>query len=387
MHPSQEQSTDLILVPPSVMLAWPKPNLIDPENQGWKILAWEIPLITLTILIVCLRVYAKRYYTKHGLGREDWLILSSTLLTLAIVIMQCVSVQYGWGLHLYDFAPLAHKYLQPARKLAFGMEILFTLAINLTKLSILTFYLRIFPIGVVSIHLHRLIYVGMAITTLAMIGSLVAAIFQCSPIEHFWIYNMKGYCYPTFPLHLSTAIINTVTDFYCVIVPLGEICGLTRVDRRGKWVVIICFALGAMVCFAGAIRIYFTNMVFHSEPFDWTWDSINLYVASAFECTVGIVTASIPCLRPLFTKSTTRKNGDLESESHQKRRSAARKKRRTGMDPPPPLEFVTTALKEKSDVDSITPLTAESGSWREVKIVESPRQPPSRRTTRWTHWI
>ena len=126
------------------------------------------------------------------------------------------------------------------------MEIVFTIGINLTKLSILTFYLRLFPVGVVSIHLHRLIYVGMGVTILAMIGSLIGAIFQCNPIERFWTYNMEGYCYPTYPLHLSTAIINSITDVYCVIVPLGEIFGLTRIEKRGKYVIITCFSLGAM---------------------------------------------------------------------------------------------------------------------------------------------
>ncbi|KAF3274744.1 hypothetical protein TWF970_007725 [Orbilia oligospora] len=266
------------------------------------------------------------------------------------------------------------------------MEIVFTVSINLTKLSILTFYLRLFPLGVVSVHLHRLIYAGMAITVLAMLATLVAAIFQCHPIEHFWIYNMEGHCYPTYPAHLATAIINSVTDFYCVIVPLGEICGLTRVDRRGKWIVVSCFALGAIVCFAGVIRIYFTKLVFHDSPYDWTWDSIGLYIASALECTLGIVCASVPALRPLFTKTNVRAVGDLESDLHKKRRSAARRKRRTGAEAPAPLEFVTTAFKER-DADSVTPLTSGSENWKDVKLSDSPHYSNGRRSTKWPHWV
>ncbi|KAK6523174.1 hypothetical protein TWF694_006069 [Orbilia ellipsospora] len=377
----------ILLAPPSVMLAWPRPNTENPENQGFKILAWEIPLIIITISIVGLRLYAKRIYTKHGLGREDWLIVASTILATAMVIMQCLSVQYKLGLHLYDFAPFAEENLKPARQLAFAMEIVFTIGINLTKLSILTFYLRLFPVGVVSIHLHRLIYVGMGITVLAMIGSLAAAIFQCSPVQHFWIYDMEGHCYPTYPLHLSTAIINSITDVYCVIVPLGEIFGLTRIDKRGKYVIITCFSLGAIVCFAGVIRIYWTKKMFHDDPYDWTWDIVGLYIATAMEHTIGIITASIPACRPLFTKSAVRVRRDIESDSQQKRRSAARKKRRTGADIPPALEFVTTALKEKRYDDSITPLTAHSEQWNDVKLVESPCLTPGRKTPRFTRWI
>ncbi|KAF3089846.1 hypothetical protein TWF569_009734 [Orbilia oligospora] len=379
-------TSTIVLAPPAVVQAWPPANTINPENQGWKLVAWEIPLLSITIFIVGLRIYAKRMYTKHGLGREDWLIITSTFLTAVLITLQCLSTSFGWGIHLWDFAPLADKFLEPARKLAFSMEIVFTVSINLTKLSILTFYLRLFPLGVVSVHLHRLIYAGMAITVLAMLATLVAAIFQCHPIEHFWIYNMEGHCYPTYPAHLATAIINSVTDFYCVIVPLGEICGLTRVDRRGKWIVVSCFALGAIVCFAGVIRIYFTKLVFHDSPYDWTWDSIGLYIASALECTLGIVCASVPALRPLFTKTNVRAVGDLESDLHKKRRSAARRKRRTGAEAPAPLEFVTTAFKER-DADSVTPLTSGSENWKDVKLSDSPHYSNGRRSTKWPHWV
>ncbi|KAF3901979.1 hypothetical protein ABW21_db0206307 [Orbilia brochopaga] len=388
MHPdTMSANAALALAPPAVMQAWPPANTINPESQAWKMLAWEIPLISVTVFIVALRLYAKGVYTKHGLGREDWLIAISTMLASVMVTLQCFSSHYGWGIHLWDFAPVAVKFLAPARKLAFAMEIVFILSINLTKLSILTFYLRLFPLGVVSIHLHRLIYVGMTITVLAMIGSLGAAIFQCTPIQHFWIYNMKGYCYPTFPAHLATAIINSATDFYCVIVPLGEICGLTKVEKKGKWIVLACFALGAVVCLAGAIRIYYTKLLFHDNPFDWTWDSVGLYISSALECTLGIISASVPALRPLFTKSAVRETGDLESDSHRKRRSDARKRRRTPNQGPAQLEFMTSAIKEKdvSD-DTTTPRSAASDTWTDVPPEETPRRMPSR--YRWTpKWI
>ncbi|KAF3931217.1 hypothetical protein ABW19_dt0208845 [Dactylella cylindrospora] len=359
----------VLIAPLEVMQAWPPPNTTNPESQAWKLLATEIPLISVTVIIVVLRVYAKRKYTKIGLGKEDWLIVFSTLLTTLMVAVQCWSTLYGWGIHLWDFVGFP-EYLIPGRKLAFATEIFFLLNVNLTKLSILTFYFRLFPLGV-PVYLHRLIWIGIAITSMAMIGSLGAAIFQCNPIEHFWNYDMEGYCYPTFPAHLSTAIINSATDFYCVMVPIGEICGLRRVDRKGKIVVATCFALGAIVCVAGIIRIHFTKLVFH-DSFDWSWNSIGLYVSAALESTIGIITASIPALRPLITRSAVRETSDVESLSHQKRRSAARKRRRTGTEGPPQLDFLTTAVHPVNTKEEETPISLKREETRTERASESP---------------
>lgn len=78
-----------------------------------------------------------------------------------------------------------------------------------------------------------------------------------------------------------------------------------------------------------------------------TGHSVGLYISTTLECTVGIMCASLPALRPLFTRSTTRADGDVESHSHQRRRSEARKRRRTMAEKKPSnVEFVTMAMLE-----------------------------------------
>lgn len=129
--------------------------------------------------------------------------------------------------------------------MVFATEILFIVSVNLTKLSILTFYRRIFPMGLPR-YLHILIWMGIVATLLVLFGSLGAAIFQCWPISSFWDYSIDGQCLPTYPTHLVSAIINSVTDFYCVIIPLGEIWSLNMVNKRDKLIVASCFALGGM---------------------------------------------------------------------------------------------------------------------------------------------
>lgn len=63
------------------MQAWPQPNLVNPPSIAYKLLAWEIPLFGLSLVFVTLRIYAKRVYTKYGLGVEDWLMLAATVTT------------------------------------------------------------------------------------------------------------------------------------------------------------------------------------------------------------------------------------------------------------------------------------------------------------------
>lgn len=63
--------------PPEVKASWPKPNYVDPERRGHASVIVQSILVFLVTLIVFIRLYAKLFMTKAGLGLDDILIFIS----------------------------------------------------------------------------------------------------------------------------------------------------------------------------------------------------------------------------------------------------------------------------------------------------------------------
>jgi len=62
-------------------------------------------------------------------------------------------------------------------------EILFVVTTSLTKLSILAFYLRVFS----SFKTFKILtWIGIVYTFAFAFSCVMAAIFQCTPVEAFW---------------------------------------------------------------------------------------------------------------------------------------------------------------------------------------------------------
>ena len=61
---------------PELIASWPKPNYIDPQTRGNELLIVVIVFLTLTVLIVSLRLWT-RLCLQHNAGPDDLLITLS----------------------------------------------------------------------------------------------------------------------------------------------------------------------------------------------------------------------------------------------------------------------------------------------------------------------
>ena len=64
--------------PPEVLLSWPKPNHINPEDRGWS-----SSIVLLVFLGITFLVYTARMWARLGLGKNAG--LDDTLMTIAIL--------------------------------------------------------------------------------------------------------------------------------------------------------------------------------------------------------------------------------------------------------------------------------------------------------------
>jgi uncharacterized membrane protein YidH (DUF202 family) len=87
---------------------------------------------------------------------------------------------------------------------------------------------------------------------------------------------------------LAAGIINTLTDFAVVLLPIRLVSSL-QLPKREAVVVSLLFGFGFLSCFAGTCRTYFMWKVTTSD--DMVWESYPVWISAAIELYVGVVCA------------------------------------------------------------------------------------------------
>lgn len=85
---------------------------------------------------------------------------------------------------------------------------------------------------------------------------------------------------------LVGGVINTLTDFAVVLIPVRTVVSL-NLPLRQKVVVSLLFGLGFLSAGAGVARTYYTYMV--TRTWDQTWAAYPVWLTSALELYIGMV--------------------------------------------------------------------------------------------------
>jgi len=199
-------------------------------------------------------------------------------------------VHYGFGLHTIR---LSLSDVVNYAKTDWASQITFACAITTTKLSLLFFYHRIFPV--------RTFTVISIITGIVMIGWCIALIFavafSCSPIGYFWDKSIKGgHCINENNLSYGITAANIVTDITVLVLPIPWLIHLQMKTSR-KLAIGGIFILGSFVCVAGIVRLPFLAEL---KLYDVTWTIVNAGIWINVECNIGIVSACLPVMGPLL---------------------------------------------------------------------------------------
>ena len=112
--------------------------------------------------------------------------------------------------------------------------------------------------------------------------------FSRSPVSAYWTYprTQDNSCINQTPALLAAGIINTLTDFLVVMLPLHTVWGL-KLPNCQQIVVKVLFAFGFCVCAAGIARTYVMYQTTMSH--DRTWTSHSEWLVGGIELYLGVV--------------------------------------------------------------------------------------------------
>jgi hypothetical protein len=123
-------------------------------------------------------------------------------------------------------------------------EVLYFTQVFTVKLSILAFYLRLFP----GVLIRRLIWGTICVTISFIIIFDFVTIFQCQPVSYYWLgwtLETKGHCLSINMLVWANAASSIVLDLWMLVLPLSQLRVL-QLHWKKKVGVALMFSVGVL---------------------------------------------------------------------------------------------------------------------------------------------
>lgn len=124
-------------------------------------------------------------------------------------------------------------------QITMAFQLLYLNSLGVIKLSVLSFYLRVF----VSKGVRVVIKITMGAVVLWAVVHGLGMVFICSPVSYQWDMTHKGTCGNKIALYASLIITNIVTDIFIMALPVYTIWHL-QMRASEKLGLAACFTLG-----------------------------------------------------------------------------------------------------------------------------------------------
>ncbi|CAF3618975.1 unnamed protein product [Fusarium graminearum] len=240
---------------------------------------------------------------RGGCSVKDLLGLDSILGILILAKLTQVAILVTWSGLGHDIWTISEETTTRFFIYLLVVEFTYVLSLCLIKLSILFFFLRIFP----DPTFITIIRWTIALTILSTTIILVLAALQSAPTEP----SQEGW--DGFPnsgprldiqaLILSHAGINVALDIWMFVLPLTQLYNL-GLKARKKIGIMLIFGVGIFLIAVSCIRI--PHMLDFNRTLNATSDSQGIIIWSNIEIGVGIFVACMPHTQPLLHAAKTK---------------------------------------------------------------------------------
>ncbi|KAF2024334.1 hypothetical protein EK21DRAFT_20975, partial [Setomelanomma holmii] len=291
------------LHPPSeVILSWPRPNHVDPEERGWEAPIALIVVLALTFIVYALRMWARLVVAKNA-GMDDLLMSFAMIPLIGLTICVVLAVRvYGFQWHAWDQTDRTHV---KSREMTMAIEITYLVATTLIKVSILCFYRRM--TGSLKNGFVHWVYAWIVFCIIYGVLFTLLIIFTYSPVVGYfhlfdisWRLKHELSYLDEGAIVVACAIVSTLQDLVICLLPVFLVWNL-RMGKRQKAGLCGIFAIGLLTCVCGILRTYYATYVYF-YTFDITWYAYYGWVWTALEADLGMLCASAPAMKVFFRR-------------------------------------------------------------------------------------
>jgi len=172
---------------------------------------------------------------------------------------------------------------------------MYSIALYLTKVSILLLYIRLFPIP----KFVKACWITIAVMGAFLFWSIFGFMFMCTPVHYFWNRSIEGHCFNPKWVYFTNAPFNILTDFVLFGLPLPLVWKL-QLPRRQKTGLIIVFGIALVGCLTSILRL--RSLYVLSISTNITHDNLEIAIWSVAELNVVLCCACAPTLKPLINE-------------------------------------------------------------------------------------
>ncbi|KAF4512506.1 hypothetical protein G6O67_001637 [Ophiocordyceps sinensis] len=259
----------------------------------------HVAMLLVSLTFTGLRVYV-RAFMNRAMCADDWVhVIAMALFAASLSISMRGAVA---GAFDQTQAKMSTAHHIASLKGAYFCEVLYPPVSLAIRVSVCLFLLQI-----VNKRLHRhILYMLLALVSVASLGYLFITAFQCVPPWHFWNQINEpgnGSCLDQQTLAIAGLVHGTVSAFSACVVGVLPVFVLWKiqVNARTKVTVIALLGMSIFACVAVVVRM--ATLTRHKTLSPHFFQSVmTTALWSMIEPGVGIVAASLPTLRPLFRK-------------------------------------------------------------------------------------
>ncbi|ORX92397.1 hypothetical protein BCR34DRAFT_258352 [Clohesyomyces aquaticus] len=276
------------------------------------------PYITVSITLgvisaasVLVRLVYKTVLTMGELGLDDCFVAIALLDGIPSTIINVRGMAAnGLGKDIWTLSfPTITRFI----RWFYVLEVLYFSQVSLLKMSMLFFYLRIFP----AKPIRRLIWGTVVFNALFGLSFVLIAIFQCQPISYYWNSwdaEHSGKCIDINALGWTNASISIALDIWMLAIPLSQLVTLKMAWRK-KVGVALMFCVGTFETIVSILRLQ--SLVHFANSSNPTWDQWDVSNWSTVEINVGIICICMPAMRVVLVRFFPRAFGSTRNASNQ----------------------------------------------------------------------
>ncbi|KAF2010741.1 hypothetical protein BU24DRAFT_426952 [Aaosphaeria arxii CBS 175.79] len=335
---------------------------LQPNVYAAVFITMPAAIVALVLRLLSRRMIKMKYWF------DDWFCVIAYIFALAYCIdVVYWTANYSLGQTLPPPGDPSADHIREISRLCLWLEeVFYTISLAFSKLSILSFYWRIFQHTSIRIPI-QIIYVAVVIWALV---KWFLTIFQCVPIRFIWDKDIHGHCTINVSnFFFSTVLCHCILDILILLLPVFPVAKM-HLSLSKKLAVTTIFHSGVIVCVA-SVFVLIESWKYNQETVQLPHDSALFTAWGAVEVNMAVFAGCLPTLKPIFRKAFPTVGG-LSTEH-----TRSRDGRQTT---PPRMWRFRRSDKKKNDTESNTvtgPVHLENVASHELQHAGSrpPRDP------------